>query len=264
MSHCSTLRIACSAAYSDPVPTERAIREKLASDLTVLEDRITLVKREYPLPNAHGTRGYIDILARDRFGNFVVVELKRSNHAASRALHELFKYAGLLAREKGLDRFAVRCMLVSTDWDELRVPFSLLLTTFPYDTVGLVIDVDDAGAVVSVETMEPLEEVEPLGVTPVHHLYFFKAADAREAAWSDISAILSGVGSPDHVALAIDRQLPFDGWTHALYLVVVMSDRSQSVSGSNNVDSFRLFAHANACARHAGVRDRQPRAQKRG
>jgi hypothetical protein len=36
------------------------------------------------------------------------------------------------------------------------------------------------------------------------------------------------------------------------------------VSGSNNMDSFRLFAHAKAGARRLGVRDRQPLAQKRG
>ena len=34
--------------------------------------------------------------------------------------------------------------------------------------------------------------------------------------------------------------------------MVVMSDRSQSVSGSNNVDSFRLFAHAESVRRTCG------------
>ena len=46
-------------------------------------------------------------------------------------------------------------------------------------------------------------------------------------------------------------------------LVVVVSDRSQSVSGSNNVDSFRLFAHAESVRPICG-RAQSPAAQKRG
>jgi hypothetical protein len=71
-----------------------------------------------------------------------------------------------------------------------------------------------------VEMVEPLSTIDPHGVTPVHHIFFFSTSGARDAAWSDLSALLSSFDSPDHVALALDRELPFEGTPHALYLVI--------------------------------------------
>ena len=77
-------------------PTETDLRDHVAADLTLLEAGLTLVTTEFPLPNAVGTRGRVDILARDRHGMWVVIELKRSNTSAREALHELAKYVELL------------------------------------------------------------------------------------------------------------------------------------------------------------------------
>jgi len=78
---------------------EDHIRDKLADRLTLIENDLCLVGRNYPLPNSAGTRGFIDILARDRHGIFVVVELKRSDKTSREALHEVIKYTELLQRE---------------------------------------------------------------------------------------------------------------------------------------------------------------------
>lgn len=200
------------------MPRESDIRDRLAGDLAALEVGLQLVQVEYPLTNADGTRGFIDILARDQFGSLVVIELKRSDGTASRAIHELFKYTELLAREKGLDSSSVRCMLVSTVWDELRLPFALLTRTFPYDTVGLAIEVDDAGTVLSVETVRPLDAPPPHAVTPVHELFFYESVEDRETAWTQISTALSETDAPDHLALALDRPPPLECRGHGLYL----------------------------------------------
>lgn len=44
---------------------EETIRGYLASNLTFLEDGLTLYKEEYELENPQGTKGFIDILAVD-------------------------------------------------------------------------------------------------------------------------------------------------------------------------------------------------------
>ena len=78
---------------------EKTLRDYLAEHLDLLEYGMSLVMLNRPLANSHGTRGYIDILARDRRGMLVVVEVKRSNSTAREALHEVHKYVELLHRE---------------------------------------------------------------------------------------------------------------------------------------------------------------------
>src|ERR1022692_2544483 len=64
---------------------EDHIRDKLAAELALIEDHLSLIRTNYPLPNSEGASGRIDILARDRHGVLVVVELKRSNKTAREA-----------------------------------------------------------------------------------------------------------------------------------------------------------------------------------
>ena len=68
---------------------EASIRDNLANDLEVLEPGLGLIETEHSLKNACGTSGRIDILAKDSFGNRVIIEVKRSDASARQALHEL-------------------------------------------------------------------------------------------------------------------------------------------------------------------------------
>lgn len=83
------------------VPSEANLRDQLVTRLDLIEYGLHDPTSEYLLPNAHGTRGRIDILARDRHGLRVIIEIKRSNKAAREALHEVGKYMELLSREEG-------------------------------------------------------------------------------------------------------------------------------------------------------------------
>jgi RecB family endonuclease NucS len=69
--------------------TEAEIRDLLASQIDVLERGLTLIEKEKFIPNYIGTRSFIDLFARDPFGHFVLIELKRSNSAARDAIHEV-------------------------------------------------------------------------------------------------------------------------------------------------------------------------------
>ncbi|EGO9011334.1 DUF91 domain-containing protein, partial [Enterococcus faecalis] len=72
---------------------ESHIRDYLAENLNFLSDELSLIGKEYLLPNNDGTKGYVDLLAKDKQGNYVIIEIKRSNQAARQALHEIFKYS---------------------------------------------------------------------------------------------------------------------------------------------------------------------------
>jgi hypothetical protein len=202
------------------MPTEVAIRDALAADPAVLEGGLSLLSKEYHLPNAAGTRGFVDLLCKDRYGNFVVVELKRSNNSAARALHELFKYAELLARERGLGSERVRCILVSTVWDELLVPFSAAVRTFEYDTTGFLVTVDSSGRISASQEVAPLEATPPSHLTPVHIFLAYTTPSIRSSAWSELSYSLAEVGSTDHLGFFLDPTPVAEEHVYGLYLVL--------------------------------------------
>lgn len=73
---------------------EEKIRDKLALCLYILDDGLTLLEKEAFLPNNEGTRGFVDILAKDSLNRYLLIELKRSKAASREAIHEVLKYRG--------------------------------------------------------------------------------------------------------------------------------------------------------------------------
>ncbi|MEV6537097.1 endonuclease NucS domain-containing protein [Streptomyces sp. NPDC051639] len=66
-------------------PLENVLRNALVQNLELIELGLRPVQfEEYPLPNAHGTRGSIDILARDRHQMWVVIETSTPSFSAGR------------------------------------------------------------------------------------------------------------------------------------------------------------------------------------
>ena len=57
--------------------SEAKIRDELAKNLSIFGMGLQLIDIEYYLPNARGTRSFVDILARDEEGRYVIIELKR-------------------------------------------------------------------------------------------------------------------------------------------------------------------------------------------
>ncbi|HEY0226384.1 MAG TPA: endonuclease NucS domain-containing protein, partial [Mycobacterium sp.] len=61
---------------------ENAIRDELATRLSLIEPGLQHVASNYHLRNSFGADGFVDILARDSTGVFVVIELKKSDSTA--------------------------------------------------------------------------------------------------------------------------------------------------------------------------------------
>jgi predicted RecB family nuclease len=103
---------------------ESRLRDMLAENLDTLEPGLRLHDIEHRLENAVGAGGRMDILARDRHGLYVVVEVKRSDSTAREALDEIAKYTELLRREQGIPPEKIRAIIASTTWHELLIPAS--------------------------------------------------------------------------------------------------------------------------------------------
>ncbi|MHC0433036.1 endonuclease NucS domain-containing protein [Streptomyces sp. O3] len=189
-------------------PLENVLRNALVQNLELIEPGLRPVQfEEYPLPNAHGTRGSIDILARDRHQMWVVIELKRSRSSARQALHEVNKYTELLCREKNLAPDRIRAVIVAMpdDWEELLIAVSHAARDWSHDLRGYQLLLDSNGAPIGTERVELLPRAFEPRVTPIHNLFFFTTEEQREQGWRVISKVADELGALDLLAADLDR-----------------------------------------------------------
>lgn len=169
---------------------ESELRDQIAGDLTLIEPGLTLVETEFHLKNPRGARGYIDILARDRMNKLVVIELKRSDSTARQAIHEIFKYVTLLRSEHGLGVDQVRCLLISTSWSELLVPFSEFVRTVEYMAEGKQMTLSTDGSVATIESVALVQDSPHVSLAPWHSIYLYVDHKDRK---SELAKLVSGM-----------------------------------------------------------------------
>ena len=201
------------------MPThEDRIRDLLSTRLDVIEYGLSLIRVNYALPNSEGTRGFIDILARDRHGILVIIELKRSNSTAREALHEVMKYTELMQRERGIENRNIRAIIISTHWDELRVPFSHFKRGWENDIRGYALTLaEDHVTPVKADEVRVLPEMPLRGVTPIHLIVFENETNSLESIWRKSTQALAEVGADD--VLGIEFASRRDG-SSFLYFVI--------------------------------------------
>jgi len=135
---------------------EDIIRDELIQNMNILGEEYELIDKEKYLPNHLGTRGFVDILAKDSLGRHVIIELKKSNSSAREALHEVLKYIEGIKENKSLKNDEIRVMIVSTEWSELLVPYSSFIKHTNIPVSGILLRVDDNYKPLSISIVEPL------------------------------------------------------------------------------------------------------------
>jgi hypothetical protein len=181
---------------------ESALRDYLAEKLNLIEPGLTLVQKEFPLPNPRGAKGFIDILARDIFGHRVVIEIKRSDSTARQALHELHKYVELLQENQGLSNAEVRCILISTDWHELAVPFGHFQRTakYPVDEYKAV---TIEGEVTGLEKIDAVQAPSPIAPFRLHSAHLFMDEKSYKAFLPRLEDALKEAGVTSAIILSM-------------------------------------------------------------
>ncbi len=115
---------------------EDQFRDFLAVNLNLIEQGLRLVSTNYSVTTQQGANGALDILAKDKHGSFVIIEVKRSESAARQALHELSKYLAAFLTTERVDEHKLRCFVVSTLWHELDTPLAYFRSTTKVDVKG--------------------------------------------------------------------------------------------------------------------------------
>jgi hypothetical protein len=190
------------------MPTENDIRDQLALRLSLIEPGLELLATNWYLRNAAGTRGFIDILARDAAGVYVVLELKRSNSTAREAIHEVIKYTELLKSDMGLDESKIRAIIVSTVWTELAVPFSHFTREWRHSLRGYEMRLDAAGLTpIAMTEFQPVAETPRRGITPIHIGIADRLGGIMDAgsAWNVAVTDLAEVGADDLLGFELTR-----------------------------------------------------------
>lgn len=170
---------------------EAVVRTNIAKFLCLIEDGLELVKEEFHLPNVHGTSGYIDILAKDKVGRLVVVEIKISKHSERDAITELFKYITLLKQRMSLKDSDIRLIVVSTDWRELLTPFSEFCWNTNYNSAGYMAVVDSGGFPLSITPIQLLSRFVGRKLIPRHWIQVYDS-DSDAKSKRDAGAVLYG------------------------------------------------------------------------
>lgn len=187
-----------------PNRLEDRIRDFLVDNLELLEKGLRLYKKEMVLENPHGAGGKVDIVARDNLGNWVIIEIKRSNQAARAALHELHKYTALFLSQHGLDEVRVRIMIASTEWHELRVPFSEFSEASSYSTDGIKISWDEKNGITEVSRVSKITRSAALEFSQEQQLFLFADKEQRTAGIEILVSAINDSAIKDSILLTCD------------------------------------------------------------
>ncbi|MBA3546218.1 MAG: DUF91 domain-containing protein [Nannocystis sp.] len=213
---------------------ENVIRDKLAANLSVLEAGLTLLKVEPHLPDSLAS-GFIDILARDRMGLLVLIELKRSDSAARQAIQELFKYISLVVRNFGVPRSKIRCLIVSTTWRELWNPFSELKLSADIQVEGLELTVADDGSPLVAHPVQPPPAEEDRGVCSFYPVVCYESAADRDAAADQIAEGMKTSGFLKGAVVLQNYEGPDQAMIYPYSITAVVGALAVS-AGSQSVD----------------------------
>lgn len=128
--------------------TEAQLRDLLAENLELIEPGLALVKKEAMVTWSQEGRdksihGYIDILAVDKEGNHVIIEIKKEKQASRAAIHEVFKYLDGIVDNYSLRYDEIRIMIVSTIWEELNLVFPIAEKYKGINLEGYYIEIDE-------------------------------------------------------------------------------------------------------------------------
>ncbi|MBO0469479.1 DUF91 domain-containing protein [Enterococcus sp. DIV0242_7C1] len=185
---------------------ESHIRDYLSENLNFLSDELSLIGKEYLLPNNDGTKGYVDLLAKDKQGNYVIIEIKRSNQTARQALHEIFKYSALLKRNLYIKQSEIRVILISTTWNELLVPFSQFVLETDLLVEGYEIEVNNHFIPIAKRKIKSVPNSIQRKISRIQHIFLYEAKRCIDDELSIISYLLEKLGIKEYILLNLNYQ----------------------------------------------------------
>ncbi|MDE1480567.1 endonuclease NucS [Xenorhabdus bovienii] len=171
---------------------ENELRDLVCEKISILGNDLIFLNKEQYIPNTLGTRGFIDIYAKDKDNNHVLIELKRSNQAVRQAMHEVIKYAEGVKSHFGANDDEIKLIIASTEWDELLVPFSSLTYNTSLSIKGIKIHLNSNE--IAAEAIEPLKYNKGRFISPNYEAFWYKDEGSLDKGISSIQKTLKAAG----------------------------------------------------------------------
>ncbi|MFT8464246.1 endonuclease NucS domain-containing protein [Acetobacter persici] len=199
---------------------EAPLRDLLVSQISVIEEELVVLDAEKYIPRGIGTHSFIDILAKDRRGRWVLIELKRSNASSRQAIHEIYKYVEAVKRHFGARDDEIRTIIVSTEWKELLVPFSRFVCDTSISVLGVRISVSEPDKNITTETVQPLEVSSGRVLSPWHEISLYTSEDRLAKGIASYDASCKAKGLNDYIMVELKAA---DGFYEASVLSTAIS-----------------------------------------
>jgi hypothetical protein len=224
---------------------ESELRDLLVGSLDVLEPGLTFLSKEQYIPNALGTRGFIDILARDSQNHLVLIELKRSDQSSREAIHEVLKYVEGVKQHLGVRDHEIRVLIISTEWQELLVPFSRFAAESNLMVQGIKVAISETDGVDS-EIVRPLSLAEGRFIAPWHELNLYESQKSMERGLVEIQKALDAKGVRDYVVLVMEPAPNFNQVAKAKLQQALMSihgDAVEAAKAANQLPDYQYLLY---------------------
>lgn len=221
---------------------ESQLRDLIANNLDRLEKGLVLLAKEEYIPNPLGTRGFIDIYARDERGNHVLIELKRSNAAAREAIHEIYKYVEGAKRHLGAKDDEIRVMIVSTEWKELLVPFSKFISETELNVNGLKIDLIGS-AEFTATPISALSVANGRFIAPWHVMCWYLSEDSLREGICSIEKSCREKGIEDYVIVVLRFGQPISSEHEAGMRDALMQMMGGNIKSGVKLPEYKFIAY---------------------
>lgn len=182
---------------------EAPLRDLLASQIYTLEDGLVLLNTEEYIPSEIGTRSFIDILAKDARGRWVLIELKRSHAASREAIHEIYKYVEAVKGHFGARDDELRAIIVSTEWKELLVPFSRFVRDTSISVSGVKISINEPDEVITAESVQALQMTSGRVLSPWHEISLYGSDERLAEGLASYDASCKTKGIKDYIMVEL-------------------------------------------------------------
>ncbi|RZJ90593.1 MAG: DUF91 domain-containing protein [Chryseobacterium sp.] len=221
---------------------EHIIRDWLVVNLEFIEPGLQLIEKEHYLPDEMGSSGFIDILCKDVYNNFVIIEIKRSDTAARQTFTEVLKYAALIQNKYSARDSEIRIIILSTHWNEILRAFSHLCFKSNFAINGYQLFINE-----QTKIPQTKEEIIPLSSRTFYRkfayhqdLFFFFSKEKRQKAHEILNEKLQIAEAFDYVTVDIDapvgKQTIYPYAINAAYQKRSKEELLHSISLLNGMD----------------------------
>lgn len=167
------------------------------------------IDKEAFLPNKLGTRGFVDILAHDELGRYVIIEVKKSKSTFREALHEVLKYFEGIKEEKSLKDDEIRVIIISTDWEELLVPYSSFVKRIDCLVEGYQLFFDSTTQLLQAEQIQPLKLNSDRLLSDQHIIRLYTTLDKYSDGFTSHQESFRKKGVKDYVLISLEAPKGF-------------------------------------------------------